>query len=117
VNFTTANAGHGYEVSANDEHYERVSKYESYEEPDISSQNLDYAELDRNRRRNSGNDGEYQKLQKLDSDYVIPAHEMRESACEYEDMKMGRNLPGYVELNQNKRETEESQSAPYQSLN
>jgi hypothetical protein len=112
VNFTTANAG--YEVSANDEQHERISQHESYEEPDISSQNLDYAELDRNRRRNSGNDGEYQKLQKLDSDYVIPAHERRES---YEDMKMGRNLPDYMELDQNKRETEESQSATYQSLN
>ena len=112
MNFITEDAGH--EVSANDEHYERVSKYEGYEEPGISSQNLDYAELDRNRRRNSENDGEYQKLQKLDSDYVIPAHERRES---YEDMKMGRNLSGYQELNQNKRETEESQSATYQSLN
>jgi hypothetical protein len=116
VNFITANAG--YRVSANDEeHYERVSKFECYEEPDISSQNLDYAELDRNRRRNSENDGEYQKLQKLDSDYVIPAHERPESASEYEDMKMGRNLPDYQELDQNKRETEESQSATYQSLN
>ena len=117
MNFTTANAGHGYEVSANDEHYERVSKYESYEEPDISSQNLDYAELDRNRRRNSENDGEYQKLQKLESDYVIPAHERPESAYEYEDMKMGRNLPGHVQLNQNKREAEESLNATYQNLN
>jgi hypothetical protein len=115
VNFTTANAG--YEVSANDEQHERISQHESYEEPDISSQNLDYAELDRNRRRNSENDGEYQKLQKLDSDYVIPAHQRPESACEYEDMKMGRNLPDYQELDQNKRETEESQSATYQSLN
>ena len=109
MNFTTANAG--YEVSANDEHYERISQYE---EPGISSQNLDYTELDRSRRRNSGNDGEYQKLQKLDSDCVIPAHERRES---YEDMKTGKNLPDYMELDQNKRETKESQSATYQSLN
>ena len=111
MNFTTANAG--YEISANDEQHERISQHEIYEEPDISSQNLDYAQLDRNRRRNSENDGEYQKLQKLDSDY----HERPETGYEYEDMKMGRNLPGYMELDQNKRETEESQSATYQSLN
>ena len=53
--------------------------------------------------RNTTSDDTYQELVNQDSDYVIPAHERRES---YQDMKMGRILPDYTELDQSKRETE-----------
>ena len=85
MNFITGNAG--YQVSANDEeHYETISQYEAYEEPNLSPQNPGYAELDRSRRRNSENN-DYQKLQWPDSDYVNPPHERREFC---EDIEMGR---------------------------
>jgi competence protein ComGC len=67
-----------------------------------------YTELDQSKRRNTGDEGFYQKLRKRDSDYVIPHHERRES---YKDMKMG----GYAELDQMERKREESQRA-YQQL-
>ena len=76
-----------------------------YEKPKISPENPGYAELDKNRLQGR-NDGTYQKLVKRDSDYVIPAHERRES---YEDMKMGRNLPGYEALDLSKREADDYQ--------
>ena len=86
---------------------------ETNEELKISPQNPVYTELDQNRRRNTAEEGFYQKLRKQDSDYVIPAHERRETC---EDIKMGRNLPGYAELDQSKRELEESQRSAYQKL-
>ena len=66
-----------------------------------------YTELDVNRvhGRNTMEDGTYQKLVKRDSDYVIPA-ERRDT---YEDIKMGRNLPGYEELDLSKREADDYQ--------
>ncbi len=67
--------------------YEIPVECKTYEEPETSPQN--------------------------DSDYVIPAHERQET---YEDIKMGRNLPGYAELDQRKREREESQRSAYQKL-
>jgi hypothetical protein len=72
----------------------------------MSQENPGYTELDKNRLqgRNAADDNAYQKLQRRDSDNVIPAHERRES---YEDIKMGRNLPGYEELDQSKREAED----------
>ena len=53
--------------------------------------------------RNTTSDDTYQELVNQDSDYVIPAHERRES---YEDIKIGRNLPDNTELDQSKRESE-----------
>jgi hypothetical protein len=53
--------------------------------------------------RNTTSDDTYQELVNQDSDYVIPAHERRES---YEDIKMGRSLPDYTELDQSKLEAE-----------
>ena len=102
----------GYEESVNGEEHDHqtASQYETYEEPNLSPQNPGYAELDKNRRRNSEND-DYQKLQWPNSDYVIPAYERRES-CEY--VEMGRQ--NYAELDQSKRETEESQRSTYQNL-
>ena len=72
----------------------------------MSQENPGYTELDKNtlQGRNATDDSTYQKLQRQDSDYVIPAHERRES---YEDIKMGRNLPGYEELDQSKREADD----------
>ena len=71
----------------------------------MSQENPGYTELDKNRLqgRNSADDSTYQKLQRRDSD-VIPAHERRESN---EDIKMGRNLPGYEQLDQSKREADD----------
>ena len=65
-----------------------------------------YAELDKNRLqgRNATDDSTYQKLQRRDSDNVIPDNERRES---YEDIKMGGNLPGYEDLDQSKREADD----------
>ena len=110
TNFITGNGG--YEVSANEEEhdYETISQYEAYEEPNLSPQNPGYAELDKNRRRNSEN-ADYQKLQWPDSDYFIPAHERQESC---EDIEMNRQ--NYTELDQSKRETEGSQRSIYQKL-
>jgi hypothetical protein len=84
----------------------RTSGYKTYEEPKMSQENPGYTELDKNRLqgRNVTDDSTYQKLQRQDSDYVIPAHERRES---YEDIKMGGNLPGYEELDQSKREADD----------
>ena len=94
--------------------YEIPGQNETYEEPKILPQNPGYTELDKNRRRNTADEGAYQKLRKQDSDYVIPAHERLES---YEDIdKMGRNSSGYTELDLSKREIEESQRSPYQKL-
>jgi hypothetical protein len=78
---------------------------EAYEEPKMSQENPGYTELDKNRLqgRNAADDSTYQKLQRRDSD-VIPAHERRESN---EDIKMGRKLPGYEELDQSKREADD----------
>jgi hypothetical protein len=76
-----------------------------YKKPKKSPENPGYAELDKNRLQGR-NDGTYQKLVKRDSDYVIPAHERRES---YEDIKMGRNLPDYEELDLSKREVDDYQ--------
>ncbi|CAB4011475.1 MAM domain-containing glycosylphosphatidylinositol anchor 2-like [Paramuricea clavata] len=79
---------------------------ETYEEPKLSPENPVYTELDVNRvhGRNTTGDGTYQKLVKRDSDYVIPAHERKES---HEDIKMGSKLPtGYEELDQSKLEAE-----------
>jgi hypothetical protein len=84
-----------------------------YEQPKILTQIPGYTELDKNRRRMTTGDDTYEKLQKRDSDYVIPAHARRDS---YEDIKMGRNVPGYTELDPSKRETEESQRSAYQTL-
>ncbi|CAB4016458.1 cGMP-dependent kinase 1-like, partial [Paramuricea clavata] len=86
--------------------YETPGQIEAYEEPKMSQENSGYTELDKNRLqgRNTTDDNNYQKLQRRDSDYVIPAHERRES---YEDIKMGRNLPGYEALDQSKREADE----------
>jgi hypothetical protein len=66
-----------------------------------------YTELDVNRvhGRNTMEDGTYQKLVKRDSDYVIPA-ERRDTN---EDIKMGRNLQGYEELDLSKREADDYQ--------
>ncbi len=86
---------------------------EAYENSKISTQDPDYTVLDKNGRRNTADEGLYQKLRRQDSDYVIPAHERRES---YEDIKVGRNLPGYAELDPRKRELEESQGSAYQKL-
>ena len=52
------------------------------EEPNLSPENPVYTELDV-KGRNTTENGTYQKLVKQDSDYVIPAHERRES---YEDI-------------------------------
>ena len=84
----------------------KTSGYKTYEEPKMSQENPGYTELDKNtlQGRNATDDSTYQKLQRQDSDYVIPAHERRES---YEDIKMGRNLPGYEELDQSKREADD----------
>jgi hypothetical protein len=95
-----------------DAYAHRTSGYETpaYEEPRMSQENPDYTEgyteLDKNRLqgRNAADDNTYQKLQRRDSDHVIPAHERRES---YEDIKMGRNLPGYEELDQSKRQADD----------
>jgi hypothetical protein len=86
--------------------YETPGQIEAYEEPKMSQENPGYTELDKNtlQGRNATDDSTYQKLQRQDSDYVIPAHERRES---YEDIKMGRNLPGYEELDQSKREADD----------
>ncbi|CAB4030779.1 Hypothetical predicted protein, partial [Paramuricea clavata] len=78
-----------------------------YEEPKISPENPGYTELDKNRLqgRNAMDDDTYQKLLKRDSSYVMPAHEnIRES---YEDIKMGRNVPDYTDLDLSKREAED----------
>jgi hypothetical protein len=77
---------------------------ETYEEPKILPQNPGYTELNKNRLEGRKEDSTYQKLVKRDSDYVIPAHERRES---YEDIKMERNLPGYEELDLSKRKAED----------
>ncbi len=55
----------------------------------------------------------YQKLRNQDSDYAIPALGTREA---YEDTKMVKNLVAYAELDQSKREAEESQRSAYQTL-
>jgi hypothetical protein len=85
--------------------YKTPGQIEAYEEPKMSQENPGYTELDKNRLqgRNSADDSTYQKLQRRDSD-VIPAHERRESN---EDIKMGRNLPGYEQLDQSKREADD----------
>ncbi|CAB3990324.1 Hypothetical predicted protein [Paramuricea clavata] len=85
--------------------HETPGQNETYEEPKLSPENHIYTELDVNRvhGRNTTEDGTYQKLVKQDSDYVIPAHERRES---YQDIKMGRSLPDNTELDLSKRETE-----------
>ncbi len=93
--------------------YEKPGINKAYKKLKILPQNPVYTELDQNRRRNTADEGFYQKLQKQDSDYAIPDHERRES---YEDIKMGRNLPGYAELDQMEREREESQRSAYQKL-
>jgi hypothetical protein len=59
--------------------------------------------VNRDHGRNTTSDDTYQELVKQESDYVIPAHERRES---YQDIKMGRSLPDYTELDQSTRETE-----------
>ncbi|CAB4017111.1 MAM and LDL-receptor class A domain-containing 2-like [Paramuricea clavata] len=82
--------------------HETPGQNEIYEEPKLSPENPVYTELDLN-GRNTTEDGTYQKLVKQDSDYVIAAHERRES---YQDIKMGENFPDYTELDQSKRETE-----------
>ena len=82
--------------------HETSGQNETCEEPKLSPENPVYTELDVNGRNTTGDDT-YQKLIKQDSEYVIPAHERRES---YQDIKMGRNLPDYTELDQSKRETE-----------
>ncbi|CAB4038678.1 Hypothetical predicted protein, partial [Paramuricea clavata] len=88
--------------------YETPGQNKIYKKPKKSPENPGYTELDKNRRqgRNKTDDGTYQKLVKRDSDYVIPAHERRES---YEDIKMGRNLPDYEELDLRKREADDYQ--------
>ena len=96
-----------------EEHYDTPSQYETYEEPSISSQNAGYAELNRNSRRNSEDNGNYQRLQRRHLEYVIPAHGKRES---YEDIEITRNSPDYTELHQSKRETEECQRSTCQNL-
>ena len=85
--------------------YKTPGQIEAYEEPKISQENPGYTELDKNRLqgRNAADDSTYQKLQRQDSD-VSPVHERRESN---EDIKMGRNLPGYEELDQSKREADD----------
>jgi hypothetical protein len=89
---------------------ETPGRIEAYEEPKMSQENPGYtegyAELDKNRLqgRNATDDSTYQKLQRRDSDNVIPDNERRDS---YEDIKMGRNLPGYEELDQSKREADD----------
>jgi hypothetical protein len=85
--------------------YETPGQNKMYEKPKKSSENPGYAELDK-KRLQGRNDGTYQKLVKRDSDYVIPVHERRES---YEDIKMGRNLPDYAELDLSKREADDYQ--------
>ncbi|CAB4032197.1 ephrin type-A receptor 2-like [Paramuricea clavata] len=86
--------------------YKTPGQIEAYEEPKMSQENPGYTEFDKNRLqgRNAADDSTYQKLQwRRDSD-VTPAHERRESN---EDIKMGRNLPGYEELDQSKREADD----------
>ena len=72
--------------------HETPGQNETCEEPKLSPENPVYTELDAN--------GVHAKQ---GSDYVIPAHERRES---YEDIKIGRNLPDNTELDQSKRESE-----------
>jgi hypothetical protein len=96
----------GYVIPASEEpQHETPGQNETCEEPKLSPENPVYTELDMN-GRNTTEDGSYQKLEKQDSDYVLPAHERRES---YEDIKMGRNLPDYTELDQSKREVDDYQ--------
>ena len=84
--------------------YKTPGQIEAYEEPTMSQENPGYTELDKNRLQGRiADDSTYQKLQRRDSD-VTPAHERRESN---EDIKMGRNLPGYEELDQSKRDAED----------
>jgi hypothetical protein len=86
--------------------YKTPGQIEAYEEPKMSQENPGYTELDKNRLqgRNTTDDSTYQKLQRRDSDNVTPDNERRNS---YEDIKMGRNLPGYEELDQSKREADD----------
>jgi hypothetical protein len=84
--------------------YKMPGQIEACEEPKMSQENPGYTELDKNRLQGRiADDSTYQKLQRRDSD-VTPAHERRES---YEDIKMGRNLSGYEELDQTKREADD----------
>ena len=87
---------------------ETPGQNEIYEEPNNLPENPGYTELDKDRLqgRNRTDDDTYQELVKEDSDYVIPAHERKET---YEDIKRGRNLPGYEELDLNKREADDYQ--------
>jgi hypothetical protein len=62
--------------------HETSGQNETCEEPKLSAENPVYTELDVKGRNATENDT-YQKLVKQDSDYVIPAHERRES---YEDI-------------------------------
>jgi hypothetical protein len=94
----------GYVIPEKSQH-ETPDQNETYEEPQLSPENPVYTELDA-KGRNITEHGTYQKLVKQDSDYVIPAHEIRES---YQDMKMGRNLPDYEELDLRKREVDDYQ--------
>jgi hypothetical protein len=76
-----------------------------YEKPKSLSENPVYTELDKIRLQGR-NDDTYQKLVKRDSDYAMPAHERGET---YEDMTMGRNLPGYEALDLSKRDVDDYQ--------
>ncbi|CAB4040551.1 Hypothetical predicted protein [Paramuricea clavata] len=84
---------------------------EPYEEVQISPSSV-YAELDRNRQDETTNDGLYQKLLKLHSDYAIPAHTEAESS--YEEVGKIKTPPGYTELDNTKRVQDDS--ACYQKL-
>ncbi|CAB4042471.1 Hypothetical predicted protein, partial [Paramuricea clavata] len=82
--------------------HETSGQNETCEEPKFSPENPVYTELDVS-GRNTTENGTYQNLVKQDSDCVTPVHERRES---YEDIKMGRSLPDYTELDLSKHESE-----------
>ena len=84
----------------------------SYEVVPNSSPSV-YTELNRNRENEHTNDiNTYQKLLKPDSDYVIPACVPEESP--YEEVEKQKSLPGYTQLDQAKRVTDDD--ALYQKL-
>ena len=94
------------DASAVEPQYEIPFAVNTNEKPETPAGNPGYTELDVNKmqRSNSREDSTYQKLIRRNSDYVVRANESGES---YEEIKMGKNLPGYQELDSNKREIEE----------
>lgn len=71
-----------------------------------------YAELNRNQEDENESDNTYQKLLNADSDYVVPNDGHGETS--YEELGKKKSPPGYAELDQTKRETDDD--ASYQKL-